>query len=225
NLTYSKPTYGSCTTKQIPDFVELHCIPNSDLTIATETISTLKELSESTSKGWSLGVQEIKYKMFSAGYAYSSETHFMVDQLLRYNRTAIRTTGVVTYGKLSMFEPRMELSDNFRYIIDKLDNVNLNEEDLDEFISIFIDYFGITFVNEVLLGGLATETLFKQTKEIIEQQLNGQASYNKTQYDQFMSTVETSRTAKLGGDLSVKTLYEWIKTVPSNPAIVNFAIK
>jgi hypothetical protein len=158
--------------------------------------------------------------------------------------TGIRTTGVVTYYKLSMFEPRMELSDNFRYIIDQLRDVNLNEEDLDGFINDFIDYFGITFVNEIQLGGLAAETLFKQTKEISAQQVDGQgsshsaninffikfdgnysSSYNKTQHDQFMSTVEESSITKLGGDPSVQTLNEWIKTVPSNPAILHFAIK
>jgi len=243
-LTYSKPTQGSCTTKHIPDHVELHCIPNSDVTTTTETISTLQQLSESTSKGWGLGVDGIKYKMFSAGYDYSSETHFMVDQLLKHNRTALHTKAVITYGKLSMFEPRVELSDNFRYIIDELDDVDLSEEDLDEFIDIFTDYFGITFVSEVLLGGLVGETLFKQTNEMNEQQTNGQGSshsaninffltfngkyssgYNKTKHDQFMSTVEISRITKLGGDPSAHTLDEWIRTVPSNPAVVNFAIK
>lgn len=243
-LNYVQPAIGSCTSKTIPDFVELHCIPSTNLQTSTETISTLKQLTESTSKGISFGV-DVKYNMFSAGYSHSRETRSMIDQLIKQDTTAMFTRSQVTFGKLSMFESLMQLSDTFNYVIQEMPCCDDDSLEIDEYIHEFlIDSFGLTFVTELILGGIAQETMFIGNKEMREMQSKGEdvshsasvgfyltfnikttSSYNKAQHDQFMTSVKTTRSTKLGGDLSAQTMDDWIQSVPENPVIMKYAVK
>ncbi|CAF1009936.1 unnamed protein product [Adineta steineri] len=243
-LNYTQPASGSCSSRLIPNFVELHCIPSADLQSSTEIISTMNQLSESTSKGISFGA-DVKYKMFSAGYSQSRETRFMTDQMTKQDTTATFTRGQVTWGKLSMFEPMMELSDTFRYVIEEMPCCDNSNVETDEYIEEFlIDYFGLTFVTELILGGIAQETLFVENQKIREMQSKGEAvshsasvgfilSFNvkttsaqeKAQHNELMKSVKNTRSTKLGGDPSAQTMNAWIKSVPDNPVIMSHTVK
>lgn len=242
-LVYKQPTFGSCTTKLIPDNVELHCIPSSELITNTETISTLNQLSESISNGISFGA-DVKYKMFSAGYSYSKETRFMIDQLIKQDTTSMHTTGKVTYGKLSMFEQFMELSDTFRYVIQEMPCCK-DDDELQQYIQEFIiSHFGFTFVTELTLGGIAQQTMFITNKEMKKMEQSGvniqhsasigyfltfnmkvTSSYDKKKQEEFMQSVKTIRATKLGGDPSLEKIDEWIKSVPNSPVIMSISVK
>jgi len=243
-LNYAQPATGSCTSKLIPDFVELHCVPSADLQTSTEIISTSKQLSESTSKGISFGT-DVKYNMLSAGYSQSRETRFMIDHMMKQDTTTMFTRGQVTWGKLSMFEPLMKLTDTFNYIIEEMPCCNESSLETDEYIQEFlINYFGLTFVTELILGGIAQDTMFVSNEDIRVMQSNGQdvshsaslgfiltfnvktmSSEENTQLKQFMNSVKTRRSTKLGGDPSAQTMNDWIKSVPENPVIMNYAVK
>lgn len=141
----------------------------------------------------------------------------MVDETTKKDRTAIFTRGQVLFGKLSLFEPLMKLSDKFQYVVKEMpccDDSAEVDEYIDEFI---IDYFGLTFVKEVLLGGVAQETVFIGNEEVQQMESNGQdvkhsaqvgfyitlnmdakSSYNKTEQEQFMQSVKNRRSTRLG---------------------------
>lgn len=243
-LNYTQPAIGSCTSKLIPDFVELQCLPSADLRASTEIISTLQQLSESTSKGISFGV-DAKYKMFSAGYSHSSETRFMTDQIVKEDRTLTFTRGEVTFGKLSIFEPLLKLADTFQYVIQEMPCCDDSNLDTDEYIrEFFIDYFGLTFVTELILGGIAQETMSIGNREIRKMQSEGKdvshsasigffltfnikttSSSNTAEQDNFMKSVKTRHSTKLGGDPSAQEIGDWIKSVPENPVIMKHAVK
>jgi hypothetical protein len=243
-LNYIQPAIGSCTTDLIPDFVELQCIPSADLQTSTEMISTSKHLSESILKRVDFGVT-VRYRKFAASYFYSKETRSMIDLMMKQNTTATYTRGEVTFGKLRMFEPFMELADTFRYVIEQMPCCNEYNSEIDDYIKEFvIDYFGLTYVTELILGGIAQETMFIGNKEVEELRMKGEEviraasigfylnfnirptpPYNDIQQNQFMQTVQSRRSTKLGGDPSAQTMDDWIKSVPTNPVIMNYGVK
>jgi hypothetical protein len=224
--------------------VELQCLPSADLQASTEIISTLQELSESTSKGVSFGV-DVKYEMFSAGYSQSRETRFMTDQIVKEDTTLIFTHAEATFGKLSMFEPLLKLADTFQYVIQEMPCCDDSSLETDEYIrEFFIDYFGLTFVKELILGGIAQETISIGNREILKMQSEGKSvshsasigffltfninttsSYDTAQQDKFMNSVKTRHSTKLGGDPSTQTIENWIKSVPENPVVVKYAVQ
>ncbi|CAF0899456.1 unnamed protein product, partial [Didymodactylos carnosus] len=242
DLTFKQPTEGTCTNKLIPENVELDCVPSSDIVATTESVGTLSELSKSTSDGISFGV-DFQYGAFSAGYGHSKETTFMIDNIIKKDTTAMHTIAKVTYAKLSMFEPFMELSDTFRYVIDEMpccDYDDAIEKYLHEFV---IDYFGFTFITEIVLGGIAQEILFIDNAERRQMEQNGHsvsnsasigffitmkmetsASQNQTQTDEFKKSIKTSRSTKLGGDPSLQSIYDWKKSVPSSPIVMHLTV-
>jgi hypothetical protein len=40
----------------------------------------------------------------------------MIDSIVQQDRTTMKTEAEISYAKLSMFEPKMELSDDFIYV-------------------------------------------------------------------------------------------------------------
>lgn len=236
---------GSCTSQSIPNFVELHCIPSIDLQTSTETISTLNQLSDSISNAMSFG-SNLKYKTFSSAYSHSKETRFVIDQIMKQNSTVMFTRGQITFGKLRMFERLMKLSQSFQFVIEQMPCCNEDSLEIDEYIQEFlIDYFGLTFVTELLLGGVAQETLTIDNNDIHNIQSRGQdishsasiglfltfdakpksSSFNLTEQDQFMKTVKTKRSTKLGGDPTASTMDDWMKSIVQNPIILSYAVK
>ena len=243
-LNYVDSAVGSCSSKLIPDFVELQCVSSIDLQTSTDTISTVKQLSDSTSQGVSFG-PEIKYEMFSAAYSYSKQTRFVIDQIMKQDTTVMFTRGQITFGKLRMFERLVQLSDAFNFIIQEMPCCNEDSLEIDEYIQEFIvDYFGLTFVTEILLGGIAQETLTVDNKDIENIQSKGgdvkhsanvgflltlnaapTSSNNLSEQDKFMSVVKTKRSTKLGGDPTISTIDDWIKSVTQNPVVLSYSVK
>lgn len=243
-LKYSQPMIGSCTSQLIPESVELHCIPSVNLQTTTETISTLKQLSDSTSKGISFG-GGLKYKVLSAAYSYSKEISSMIDRITKDDRTILFTRGEVTMGKLSMLEPFMELSDAFQYVISEIPCCDNNSLEIEEYIEKYIiEDFGLTYVSELMLGGIAQEIISISNTEMrrmqskgddvahsanieffVELNLKPKFWYNQTKQDQFLKSVKDRKSLRLGGNPSVKVIDDWIQTVPQNPVIMNYVVK
>jgi hypothetical protein len=139
----------------------------------------------------------------------------------------------------------MELADTFRYVIEQMPCCNEYNSEIDDYIKEFvIDYFGLTYVTELILGGIAQETMFIGNKEVEELRMKGEEviraasigfhlnfnirptpPYNDIQQNQFMQTVQSRRSTKLGGDPSAQTMDDWIKSVPTNPVIMNYGVK
>ena len=243
-LNYGQAAVGSCTNDIVPDFVELQCIPSADLQTSTEMISTSEHLYESTMKRVEFYIAS-RYRRFAASYFYSKETRSMIDQIVKQSTTAMYTRGEVTFGKLRMFEPFMDLTDTFRYVIEQMPCCNEYGQEIDDYIKEFIiDYFGLTYVTEIILGGIAQETMFVGNKELQELQMRGEdvvraasigfylnfnvqplPPYNDIKQKEFMETVQNRRSTKLGGDPSAQTMDDWIRSVPTNPVIMNYAVK
>ena len=243
-LNYVQPAIGSCTNDLIPDFVELQCIPSADIQTSTETISTYEHLSDSTFKRIEFYVAT-RYRRHAASYFYSKETRSMIDTMTKQDSTAMYTRGDVTFGKLRMFEPFMELSDTFRYVIEQMPCCNEYSQEIDDYIKEFvIDYFGLTYVSELILGGIAQQTMFISNKQRYELEMKGEdivqaasigfylnfniqpvPPYNDIKQREFMESVQTQHSTKLGGDPSAQTMDDWIKSVPSNPVIMNYGVK
>jgi hypothetical protein len=148
-----------------------------------------------------------------------------------------------------MFEPQMELSDDFRYIIENMPCCELDDVDIEEYIHDFIiGYFGLTYITSILLGGIAQQNIFidRQTHEQmvnkgtnthhqaqISFQLNFGASAStvfdsseeETTYNSFMNQVQSTDATTLGGYPHLTTLSDWSKTVKSNPVVVQFTVR
>ena len=148
-----------------------------------------------------------------------------------------------------MFAPLMQLSDSFRHVIDNMPCCEANDPDIEEYIKDFIlGYFGYTYVTSILLGGIAQENLLidRQSKERMVQEgisIQQQAklsfemqfgmrasttignSQETTNYNSFLQQVQSSQATTLGGDPFLMTISNWSRTVPSNPVIVQFAVR
>lgn len=242
-LYYTQNPIGDCTSNTIPEHVDLFCVPSSNFESRTETISTLERVWESTSNGISFG-PGIKYLPLTASYKYSKETRFMIDRTIKQDTTSMVTRGRVTYARLSMFEPFMTLSDKFNYVIKEMPCCEYNETIQDYVEEFIIDYFGLTYINELTLGGLAQRTIFIQNKQMTLMQesgvdvthgaeigyliqFGGQVSSSQLQgyQDSFNKSIKESYYFKLGGDQSLTNTDEWIRSIPSNPAIMNVVVK
>lgn len=78
-----------------------------------------------------------------------------------------------------MFEPLMDLSDEFRYTINNLPCCNYSEAQVNKYIYDFVfNYYGFTFVNQLMLGGIAQQNLFISKSELTTIETKG---YEKSQ--------------------------------------------
>jgi hypothetical protein len=86
------------------------------------------------------------------------------------------TTAQVSYAKLSMFEPRMQLADDLRYAIKNMACCEFNDEDTEEYIHGFIfGHFGFTYIISILLGGIAQHNIFidrQKHEQLVNQGIN-----------------------------------------------------
>ncbi|CAF4729344.1 unnamed protein product, partial [Rotaria sp. Silwood2] len=128
------------------------------ITATTESISTLDELKESTKKGIEFsGSLSIFENSFS--YSHSTQTRSMIDTIVQMNSTVYFTRATISQTRLSAFEPLLELSDQFRYVIDNMPCCKESSE-LDQYIQEFIiDYFGLVYVKDLILGGIAQQKI------------------------------------------------------------------
>ncbi|CAF0959422.1 unnamed protein product [Didymodactylos carnosus] len=223
-LNYLQSAPGTCTQKFIPEQVELDCLPSTTWDASTETISTLEELYQSiTNKVEVSASGSIKTALFL--YTFSDETHYIIDNIVQKERTVTYTTAQISYVKLSMFEPLLELSDDFRYVIDNLPCCNYDSNTEQYIYEYIFNYFGFTFISNLLLGGIAQEILLidRESYEIMIEQgydieneakvefyvsvdATQQSNYDKITHDKFTSEVQEKHTSTLGGDTSITTI-------------------
>ncbi|CAF4111584.1 unnamed protein product, partial [Rotaria sp. Silwood1] len=159
-LNYIQQPQGACTSKLIPEHVYLDCLPSTEVEARTEIIDTLQQLQESMMKGVEI-TGDVKYLKHSFSYKYSSQTRYMIDNLVKTNSEVLYTTAKVSYVKLWAFTPFLNLSDPFRYVIENLPCCNFNDTDVEKYINenIFA-YCGFSYTWTVMLGGIAQQNMF-----------------------------------------------------------------
>lgn len=142
--------------------LQLDCIPATEVREKIQKISSLKELQESTGSGvsWNIGaditfvnpkVPSISSLSFS--YGQSQQTTYMMNNIYRDESVVYHSSARVSTVKLSLFAPKLELSDNFRYVIDNLPANGMYTPAVEKYVQDYIiNYFGITYITELLLG-------------------------------------------------------------------------
>ncbi|CAF1325661.1 unnamed protein product [Didymodactylos carnosus] len=174
----------------------------------------------------------------------------MIDKMVQTNTTILHTNARISHVRLSMFELGLDLTDEFRFIIQHLPCCKCNET-VEEYIREYIfKYYGYTYVTDLLLGGIAQQNVYitQEDRAVLEQngytitneaQLSAEVreifsasfkmkytnGYNKTSHETFTKYVKTSSGTTLGGDTTIKSIEDWSKTVPSNPVAIKFGIK
>jgi MAC/Perforin domain len=248
-LDMSQQAYGSCTSKTIPKNVHLDCLPSSQITANTESISTLDQLMQSMKTGIDASISVSVYGN-SFSYSHSRETRSMIDTIIQSNSSVFFTRATISWLRLTAFIPLLELSDEFRYVIDNLPCCNESEE-LDQYIRECItEYFGLMYVNDLLLGGIAQQKIViseENRKNLqqngftdmdqVELKLGASAAFsisgklamtqqlNQTKLNSFNRFSQQSSITSLGGSTTIQSIENWSETVPSNPTIVKFGIR
>jgi hypothetical protein len=247
-LNVTKSPDGSCTSQLIPQNVDLDCLPSTQITANTESISTLDELKESTSRGIEVSASISSFGN-SFSFSHSSETRSMINTIVQLNSSVCFTRAAITWVRLSAFEPLMELSDQFRYVIDNMPCCN-QSDGLDQYIQEFIiSYFGLAYVKDLLLGGFAQQkvVISQENKKNLREngftntdraelsvaagalfsastKLAMTEKYDQTKLNVFTKYSQQTSAITLGGSTNLQSIEEWSKTVPSNPIIVKFGI-
>ncbi|CAF1130715.1 unnamed protein product [Rotaria sordida] len=242
-LQYESSSAGACTNKLIPKFVSFDCLSSVVTSANTEIINTLDQLHESISNKIEVSVGA-SYGAFSFSYTNSKEIRYMVDNIVKNEMSLFYTSSHVSAVKLSMFEPFMELSDMFRFVIENLPCCD-DDWQTEKYVRDYIfNYFGYTFVSTLLLGGIAQENIFmkRDSYQHLESQsistrnaakiafyvsmgVSVENSQANSQLQEFMKQVQNSDATQLGGDPSVSDMNKWAKTVPSNSVITKFSIR
>jgi hypothetical protein len=247
-LNFTKQAEGSCTNKIIPQNVNLDCLPSMQITATTESISTLDELKESTKKGIEFSASASVFGN-SFSYSHSTQTRSMIDTIIQKDSTVYFTRATISQMRLTVFEPLLELSDQFCYVIENMPCCNESSE-LDQYIREFIiDYFGLVYVKDLLLGGIAQQKIVISEENRKNLRENGftttdqaelkvaaasifAASIKLTMTDEFDQTKlntfkkfsQQSNIITLGGTTAIQSIEEWSKTVASNPTIIKFSV-
>lgn len=246
-LIMTQQAHGSCTDQLIPQNVELDCLPSMQMTASTESISTLHQLQQNTKKGLEISASVEAYGN-ALSYRYSNEIRSMIDTIVEKNSTVYFTRATVTWARLSAFVPALELSDAFKFAIENMPCCNDSIE-LEQYIREFIiGYFGLTYIKDLLLGGIAQQQILISEENRKKLQSTGfstkhEASVklaafvfsasmslgvneevNKAEVENFKKFSQQSSITTLGGAAHIQSIEEWTKTVPSNPTIVKFSI-
>ncbi|CAF1177634.1 unnamed protein product, partial [Rotaria sordida] len=146
-------------------------------------------------------------------------------------------------------EPKLELSDNFRYVIQNLPATGTYTSAVKKYIQDYIiNYFGFTYITELLLGGIAQMTTVINQSSIVPLQQEGisgtemvQLSFSKifnfnynenemknlSKFETFQRYVKSSMATIIGGEIykNDQKLNEWFQTIPDNPVIIKFTIQ
>ncbi|CAF4113940.1 unnamed protein product [Adineta steineri] len=248
-LKYNKRPVGSCTTKLLPEHVEAICIPSSEVKAKTEKISTFYEYKESYQKSESSGLS-----LGPISFGSSDETSWMLDNIYKYNYTMYYTYVRMSFVKLILFEPQLELTEEFRAAIAAMPCCHVGCETTESYIRKWIfEQFGYTYLNEITLGGVAQQTITINSSDIekmYQENFNSDneagisfgltfgmhesESHSKGNHSKFMTYVKHIYASTSGGqpfdnsvqNETIKTnqLNEWFKTVPTNPVITRMRI-
>ncbi|CAF1449949.1 unnamed protein product [Rotaria magnacalcarata] len=253
-LNYSSSITGSCTDKLVPNNVELDCLPPDTRNIDSEIIETVEHLETFTTKKveFPIGAQ---FKANSFSYKHSKETQRMIDNIVKNNQVSILTSVEISYAKLSMFEPKMKLSDNFRYVIENMFCCEEDDPDIEQYVQDYIiDYFGVAYLTSIVLGGVVKQNILisRAAKERLEKNnvsvlhvaaitfdnsmgsnISSSVGTNtaitlvevQTHYGMFTKENKLLYNSTIGGKSDLKKLDEWSKTVPSNPVIIKRKVR
>ncbi|UJR12389.1 hypothetical protein I4U23_016566 [Adineta vaga] len=257
-LDYTNPPKGSCTTKMIPKHIELDCIPSTEVREKTQKISNVQEMKESTANGMSWGVSVgitlsnpsiPPIASLSASYGQSRQSTYMMNNIYRDDSIVYHTYARVSTVKLSLFEPKLELSDNFRYVIENLPVTSTYTPAIEKYIQDYIfNYFGFTYITELLLGGVAqmltviekssvtpmegqgisaSEMIGLSFSKLFSFNYNENESENTSKLQSFQRYVKSSMATTIGGALyqDKQNLNEWFKTIEDNPVIIKYTIQ
>ena len=127
----------------------------------TQKISDIKELKESTASGVSFGfgfelpLPSPTVSMASVAFSYgqSEQSTHMLNHIYQDKSVVYHTYARTSTVKLSLFPPKLNLSDNFLYVIDNLPVTGHYTTVVEKYIQDYvINYFGFTFTSELLLG-------------------------------------------------------------------------
>ena len=249
DLKYTSSKPGSCLNLSVPDNVQLLCLPGAELNADTEEISSITHLQETTLKRIDVSVNPTGWgRLFGlfASYGSSDQTTYMSDLILEKNLSLFYTAAEIGFVKLTMFEPKMELSDNFRFVIDNMPCCDLDSDVNDYITSYIFDYFGFAFISELILGGVIQEIVSIDSERLSDLKTRGLQTehsvsagfFVKTGIDyktndtitiqeEFRRTVTSTKISQLGGDPAKMSepIVNWIKTIPDNPAVIHLKIK
>lgn len=246
-LNITQVPEGSCTKQLIPQDVDLQCLTSMQMTAKTETIATLQQLQESTKKGLEISVGAEVFGN-SLRYTHSTEIRTMVDTVVEKNSTVYFTQVTVTWARLTAFVQSIALSEQFVYAISRIPCCNDSPE-LTQYVQEFvIDQFGLTYIKDLLLGGIAQQQViiseenrktlrsegFSQTNEAEAKaaayifsnsfKVGITEEINKAQIEKFKQYSQQNSITTLGGTSSIQSMEEWSRTIPSNPAVIKFRI-
>jgi hypothetical protein len=168
----------------------------------------------------------------------------MVESIVKQSMSMFFTTALVTYAKLSLFQPMAQLSDEFIYVITNMPCCNVSDPNVRDYVFKYIfDYFGYTYVTELVLGGRTQDLLTMKSSDVNQLESEGVSTKNeakvsfyvtfdtavsstmdKSQQQEFMNKVQNDDSMKLGGDPSTSSLNDWSKTVPNDPVVTKFRV-
>ena len=248
-LDYTKRPQGICVKKLIPQYVYVDCLPSTDIKAGTEVISTLSQLQQSLTKSLygSLGA---KIKSVSFSYSFSRETRFVIDKIYMENTTTLYTSARASTIRLSSFELGLQLSDELLLVIKRLPCCAYNKEVERYIFEYLFRYFGFCYITDLLLGGVAQQSIYisQEDRRILqkkgytisnEAQLKREAIaafsssfklkttevYDQVMHKKFMRYVRATRATTLGGDISPQNIDEWLKSINTNPVVIKFGVK
>ena len=90
---------------------------------------------------------------FGMSFGESSQTRSIVNDLYKENSSVFFTTAKVTTAKLSLYEPRTNLSSEFREVIESMPCCNYFSDIQRKYVYDYVlNYFGTTFLTSILLG-------------------------------------------------------------------------
>lgn len=126
-------------------------MPSTEMRAKTQVISTFDELKESISQGVE-SRSGFSFGLFSFNYGKSEQTTKMINDIYIRNYTLYYTYVRESFIRLTSYAPMMELSDNFRSVIEQI-QVNSDLDQRNEFIRrrLFED-FGYAYISELQLG-------------------------------------------------------------------------
>jgi hypothetical protein len=87
-LNYTSPVPGSCTTKLVPNNVDLDCLPSTSMKIDSEIIDTVEQLHKAISNKIEVS-GGVNFMKVGFSYKYSKETQYMLDNIIKNHQTSI----------------------------------------------------------------------------------------------------------------------------------------
>ncbi|CAF0928724.1 unnamed protein product [Didymodactylos carnosus] len=245
--------YVSCknmnnTRLLIPQHVKVDCLPSSQVVskIKTQTISTLNELNGSIYDAIKIDGEFKNVSLFFP-YTNSSQTKFIIDNLIKYDSEILHTAIKVTLFKLSISNTSsalMNVSDQFQYVIQNLPCCSYSEQQVETYINDYIfNTFGSAYASSIVVGGSAQQNLIiaksklsmieeeyfdkiteAQTEFLLSLQAREVERYDTIKHDEFLKLVKKTSATTLGGSTVMQPLEDWITTVSSSPVVIELGV-